>query len=142
MRIARVSPLAPIAGALALVLAGKLLVLDVRVVEGVSMAPTLSPGQLVLVWRAAYGIRVPGVNRYILRWRAPRPPELLVVRSPVEQRWLVKRCVASTEAGVTVRGDNAEQSVDSRHFGSVAIDWVAGRAMPLQLRVAVRGTTQ
>lgn len=71
-------------------------------VHGRSMAPTLLPGDLLLV-RA--GARV-------------RPGDLVVVRRPDRpQLLLVKRAVRPVDGGWWLEGDNPAASEDSRVFG-------------------------
>lgn len=89
--------------------------LDVVEVRGNSMAPTLLPGDRLLVARAT---RPPRVGQIVL---APDPRE--------PSRELVKRVVAAGERGVTLRGDNARASTDSGAFGVVGADLVQWRVV-------------
>jgi nickel-type superoxide dismutase maturation protease len=84
-------------------------------VLGASMRPLLEPGDRLLVaW---------------LPWRAPRPGDVVAVVDPRDsERVLVKRVASVDTAGVTVLGDNAEASTDSRTFGPVDRKLVLGRA--------------
>lgn len=81
---------------LALLIKG--LILDLAVVEGPSMEPTLAAGRLVLVFRAAYGLRLPPAiaprNGYFLRWGKPCIGEVVAARSPRDGGQVVKRIVA------------------------------------------------
>ena len=73
-------------------------------VQGDSMRPTLLAGDRLLVLRAG---RV-------------RPGDLVVFADPRQpRRRMVKRVAAVDDGGVTVTGDNAEHSTDSRLFGPV-----------------------
>ncbi len=84
------------------------------VVEGRSMAPTLLPGDRLLLVRA----------------RRLRPGDLVAVRDPRnERRLLVKRVAAINGGKVALRGDNPDASTDSRVFGDVAIRLVLGRVV-------------
>src|SRR4051812_21913803 len=85
-------------------------------VHGDSMRPLLEPGDRLLVaW---------------LPWRAPRPGDVVAVVDPRGgDRVLVKRVAAVDASGVTVLGDNAEASTDSRTFGPVDRSLVLGRAL-------------
>ena len=82
------------------------------------MAPTLRPGDRLLVDPGAY------------RDRSPQIGEIVVLADPEARvRWLVKR-VASVDAAagtVEVRGDAAEVARDSRRFGPVAFRSIVGR---------------
>lgn len=83
-------------------------------VRGVSMAPTLLPGDRLLV----------------LRTRRLRQGDLAVVPDPREPtRGLVKRVAAVWDGAVVVRGDNADASTDSRAFGPVPAEALRGRAI-------------
>lgn len=96
---------------------------DVVVVRGSSMAPTLEPGDQLLVERWSLSRRQPLQGEVVL---APDP------RRP--ERELIKRVAAVNGASVEVRGD-APGSTDSRTFGALplgAIRWrVALRYWPL-----------
>jgi nickel-type superoxide dismutase maturation protease len=93
--------------------------LDVVEVRGRSMAPTLLPGDRLLVARLP-----PRVGDVVL---APDP------RAP--HRELVKRVVSADECGLVVRGDNPAASTDARTFGALprdAVRWrVVGRYWPV-----------
>ena len=83
-------------------------------VRGDSMCPTLAPGDRLM----------------IVRTRRFRPGHLVALADPrVPERLVVKRVSAATEAGVTVLGDNAGASTDSRHYGPVTLGSVRGRAV-------------
>ena len=82
------------------------------VVEGDSMRPTLLPGDRLL----------------LLRWGRARPGDLVVTSDPRQpSRLVVKRVAALGPAGLTVVGDNAASSTDSRSFGPIR--QVHGRAL-------------
>jgi nickel-type superoxide dismutase maturation protease len=85
-------------------------------VSGTSMLPLLRPGDWFVLDPDAY------------RRRPPRPGDLVVVRDPREPaRLLVKRVVAEGLDGLDLRGDNPDQSTDSRTFGPVPPASVLGR---------------
>ncbi len=74
-------------------------------VEGPSMLPTYTPGDVLTAIR---------------KWRRVRVGDVVVVRDPRDpSRWLIKRCVARRGSMVDVRGDNEGASTDSREFGLV-----------------------
>lgn len=94
--------------------------LDVVEVRGRSMAPTLLPGDRLLVVRTG----------------TLRVGELVLAADPrVPQRELIKRVAAIDAVGVSLRGDNPSASTDARTFGAVplnAVRWrVALRYWPL-----------
>jgi nickel-type superoxide dismutase maturation protease len=83
-------------------------------VSGVSMAPTLLPGDRLLV----------------LRTHHVRVGDLVVVRDPREpSRHLVKRLIQITSQGELVcYGDNTEASTDSRAYGALPATCLIGWA--------------
>ena len=95
---------------------GALIPLGRYQVEGESMAPTMSPGERVLVNKVAY------------RRADPRPGDLVVVRDPREpDRLLLKRIDGLADGGWLVLGDNAGASTDSRAFGPVSKELIIGK---------------
>lgn len=94
--------------------------LDVVAVDGESMAPTLLPGDWLVVERRTY-----------LR-RLPHPGEIVLAPDPRDaRRELVKRVVSVDRAAWTVElaGDRPAASTDSRTFGAVPGASVRWRAM-------------
>lgn len=85
------------------------------VVHGASMAPTLAPGDRLLV----------------RRWpRALAPGVLVVVADPrAPGRLVVKRVAAVDADAVTVLGDNPAASTDSRAYGALPRSAVRGRVV-------------
>jgi nickel-type superoxide dismutase maturation protease len=104
------------AAGLALGLAGRRW-LDVVEVNGGSMAPTLLPGDRLLVESLTFRRRAPRVGDVILA-SDPRTPE----------RELIKR-VHAAGPQLELRGDAPEASTDSRTFGAVPAAAVRWRAM-------------
>ena len=90
--------------------------LDVVEVRGRSMAPTLQPGDRLLVERLTFARRGPQPGEVVL---APDP------RAP--ERELIKR-VHAAGPELDLRGDAADASTDSRSFGRVPAGAVRWRA--------------
>jgi signal peptidase I len=114
-------------------------VLDWRRVSGNSMSPSLTPGQLLVCNRLAYGWRAPGMPRYLIAWSAPQPGELVIYSSPSDGQCCVKRVAAPPanrgelgDGEVWVLGDNSEESCDSRDHGPVPLSLIHGRAHVLR----------
>lgn len=158
-RSGRKSPLREWAETLAVAVVVALLirgfVVQVYLVEGVSMEPTLHSSERLLV------------NKFIYRFRDPAPGEIVVLQDPTQGRELIKRVIAVAGETVEVRsgvvyvdgrpldepykntlytqyadtppvlvpegtiyvmGDNRGRSYDSRMMGPVSIDNVDGKA--------------
>jgi nickel-type superoxide dismutase maturation protease len=93
--------------------------LDVVEVHGGSMAPTLLPGDRLLVESHSY------------RRRAPRPGEVVLAADPRQaDRELIKRVASIDETTIVaeLRGDAPDLSTDSRTFGAVPLSSIRWRA--------------
>jgi signal peptidase I len=106
--------------------------LDLALASGRSMLPGIEEGDLVLIFKAAYGIRAPGGD-YLILWSRPKNREIVAARRPGEGTLLIKR--VSGESGradlhdpVFLMGDNIYESVDSREYGAVPMNNILGRA--------------
>lgn len=86
-------------------------------VEDRSMEPTFHADDFVLV------------NRWAYLLRGPRRGDVVVLRDPeAPLGFLLKRVGSTAEGGkVSVHGDNAQDSRDSRHFGAVDAGLVVGK---------------
>lgn len=129
--------LRPIFAAVLLFAALKFFVIDVALVDGPSMSPTFREGEPVLVFRLAYGLRLPqGLGGYLIRWSNPAPGDIVVAENPESDVPVIKR-VAWTRPGpprdgrldLWLLGDNPGQSLDSRSYGTVPVEKVAGRVL-------------
>jgi nickel-type superoxide dismutase maturation protease len=93
-----------------------LLPFDRFVVEGESMAPSVSPGERVFVNRAAYW------------FGTPKAGDVVVLRDPREpDRLLLKRIDVAHGNSFEVAGDNPDASTDSRAFGPVPATLILGK---------------
>jgi len=93
--------------------------LDVVEVRGGSMAPSLLPGDRLLVESRTY------------RLRGPRPGEVVLAADPrTPERELIKRVatVDSASASAELRGDDQAASTDSREFGAIPLSAIRWRA--------------
>jgi nickel-type superoxide dismutase maturation protease len=94
--------------------------LDVVEVRGGSMAPSLLPGDRLLVESHTY------------EGRPPRPGEVVLAADPREpERELIKRVAAIDDgaASADLRGDAPGDSTDSREFGAVPLSSIRWRAV-------------
>ena len=69
----------------------KYTIFDIRRISGHSMEPALSDGQLVFIWKLAYGIPSFAANRYVCRWAAPEAGDVVLYYK--DGRYVAKRCV-------------------------------------------------
>ena len=86
-----------------------------------SMAPSLWPGDWLLVWRGLRPGRPPRV----------RPGQIVVARHPARADFLVvKRAIRRLDGGWWLESDNrAANAVDSRSFGAVPGELIQGRVL-------------
>ena len=93
--------------------------LDVVEVRGDSMAPSLLPGDRLLVESRSY------------ERRSPRPGEVVLAADPRDpERELIKRVAGVDDAAsaAELRGDAPDASTDSREFGAVPLSTIRWRA--------------
>lgn len=113
-------------------------------VRGPSMGSTIPSGSLVVL------------DPLPARWRRPQMGDIVIVRIRRRGRdgYIVKR-IASVLRGVSspanaaqadshvssvfLKGDDEEQSLDSRHFGAVPIECVKGYVVAILRRPGVNG---
>jgi len=67
---------------------------DHYVVPTGSMIPTVHEGDRVVVAKAAYGLRFPMSQTWLVRWSEPKRGDVVVLDSPDEDQVLLKRVVA------------------------------------------------
>ena len=103
-----------IAGAVVLAFLFKILLLDVMRVQGGSMEPTLLPGQVLFVDRWAFGLQVPFINDYLVRWSRPKRNDLVVFLNPADGILVVKRCVG-------LQGDPIKVENNTLKIGNLSI---------------------
>ena len=107
-------------------------VLDAAVVQGKSMLPRYRGGEVVLILKAAYGIRLSG--HYLVRWADPLPGDVVAVERKNPRQLIIKRIGETRSQDGEVRyfliGDNPIESIDSRDFGPVAFEHIIGRVVP------------
>jgi signal peptidase I len=107
----------------------KLFVFDFIIAQGESMEPAIKSGAVLVVSRLRYGLRLPGMSRYLVRWALPQEGEVLVFYTPLGEL-AVKRCAGLAGQGAFIaEGDNSLQSYDSRSYGPVPADNIIGKAL-------------
>ena len=78
---------------------------DVVEVRGFSMLGALHDRQAVIVNRAAYGLQLPFVDRYLIRWGRPKRNEIVLYDSPLDGLPVIKRCIGVGGDTVIVTGN-------------------------------------
>lgn len=112
--------------ALAVALVVRGLVLQAYKIPSGSMLPTLQLGDYVLVNPLAYGLRLPLLGGWLLRWRNPRPGDVVVFASPKDPTQdYVKRVAAVAGELVEIRDkrllvDGRARAVPSAYFADAA----------------------
>ncbi|MDR2314541.1 MAG: signal peptidase I [Spirochaetaceae bacterium] len=109
----------------------KVFLVDLMVTQGRSMLPALQPGSVLVVNKLAYGIRLPVLGIYILRWSAPRSGDMVVFYTPLGER-AVKRCYYVREGNFYALGDNGLESFDSRSYGPISLDHILGKVVAVR----------
>ncbi len=82
----------------------KLWIFDFIHVSGPSMNPTLAHGTFAFEFKLAWGIPVPFMNAYLVRWAKPRPGDIVIY--PWLDRYVVKRCAAIEGSPLVFSADN------------------------------------
>ena len=77
-------------------------------VDGFSMAPTLVPGDLVLITPRQAGATLPALGSIVVARHPDRP-----------KTRIIKRMADVQDEGLVLLGDNPGASTDSRQFGVV-----------------------
>lgn len=73
----------------------KIFIFDIKTVKGRSMENTLKEGNLVFIFKAAYGIKFPSRNYYLVRWAFPKVNDIIVYRKG--GHFAVKRCIGISD---------------------------------------------
>jgi signal peptidase I len=127
----KASPGKAVMGAFIAALAMKLLLFDFVIAEGHSMLPAIKPGTVLLILKPAYGFRLPGAGKYLLRWASPRAGDIVVFYTPLGEI-AVKRCGDLWGDDFYALGDNGLQSYDSRSYGPVPSDNIIGKVLGIK----------
>jgi len=57
------------------------------------MEPDLRPGQTIFVFKAAYGLHIPIIDRYLWIWNPPKVGDVVVLRHLQQKNLTIKRCI-------------------------------------------------
>jgi signal peptidase I len=99
-----------------------------------SMEPTVEVGDQICVNKAAYGVRLPESETYVVQGAAPARGDVVVLASPADGEVLLKRVVAAPGDLVEVRDghvsiDGVEAPVSEQ--GGATVEVLGGRAHTL-----------
>lgn len=106
-------------------------VIDVAVVDGRSMQPSLRHGDVVFILKLAYGLRTPS-GSYCIVWARPENRDVVAAVRPNSNAVVIKRVSgerrdAEESMSFFLLGDNLYESVDSRDFGPVPMNNILGK---------------
>jgi len=118
----------PIVLAIAAAFILKLLFFDFIIAQGQSMEPVIKNGSILIVSRLSYGIRLPWLQKYLVRWSQPKAGDVVVFYTPTGEL-AVKRCVFTEDNKFYAEGDNGLASYDSRSYGPVPIENIIGKVL-------------
>jgi len=122
-----------IAAVIALAFLTRTFVIDAAVVQGKSMLPNYRNGEVVVLIKAAYGLRGLG-GRYCIRWGQLREGDVVAAVRPDTGERVIKR-VGEIRGGrefllYFLVGDNGLESIDSRDFGPLPLNNIIGKVLP------------
>jgi len=106
----------------------KIFFFDFMIAQGSSMEPSIKNGRILIISRLRYGLRLPWMQGYLVRWANPKAGEVVVFYTPSGEL-AVKRCISLDEWGFFAGGDNHNVSYDSRSYGSVPVDNIIGKVL-------------
>jgi signal peptidase I len=105
--------------AVALVVLVRSLLLQAFVIPSPSMLPILEAGDYVLINKLRYGIRLPLVGGWLLRYAEAQPGDVIVFAHPAEsQKDLVKRVIAVHGETLEIRDRRIYVNGSEREIGS------------------------
>ena len=115
--------------ALAAALILKVFFFDFIIAQGQSMEPAIKNGDVLIVSRLRYGIRLPWRQKYLICWAQPKTGEVVVFYTPTGEL-AVKRCSSIIDdRRFYAEGDNFLASYDSRSYGAVPVDNIIGKVL-------------
>jgi signal peptidase I len=114
----------PLALASALVFPMKSAFADWNYVPSGSMEPTIRPGELVLINKLAYDLKVPFTTWHVAEWAHPARGDVVVLYSPADGERLVKRVVG-------LPGDTVEMRDERLWINGRGVDYAPAAAADL-----------
>ncbi|HWR12101.1 MAG TPA: S26 family signal peptidase [Rectinemataceae bacterium] len=127
---------------IAMLILGRTFVVDAALVHGRSMLPSFGSGDIVIVFKAAYGLRTPH-GGYFFLWGEPEPRDVVAAFNPDTKKVIIKRVWMEegvdrpgregSSAAYFLLGDNKYESIDSREFGPVPMNNILGKVLSFPL---------
>ena len=121
-----------IAAVVAAAVLARFFVVDAAVVQGKSMLPHYRNGEVVIILKAAYGLRAG--SRYAVRWGRPAEGDVVAALRPDTGEMVIKRIgeIRGEPASpfYFLVGDNGLESIDSREFGPLPLNDIVGKVFP------------
>jgi len=106
----------------------KLFIFDFIIAQGQSMEPSIKNGNILIINRVSYGIKLPWKQVYLIRWAFPKAGEVVVFYTPAGDL-AVKRCTQASDKNFYAKGDNGIASYDSRSYGNIPVDNIIGKVL-------------
>ena len=120
------------------IFAARSVIADWNPVPTGSMKPTIMEGDVILVNRAAYDLKIPFTTRHIVQFRDPQRGDIVVFKSPEDGTRLVKRIIGLPGERLRVAGDQvwingemvAQEPLAASQFSDLSDqDQISHRAM-------------
>ena len=107
----------------------RLVFFDFIIAQGHSMEPAVKNGDILIISRLRYGIRLPWQQKYLIRWALPKKGEVVVFYTPTGEM-AVKRCTAVIDGQrFYAEGDYSLTSYDSRSYGAIPVENIIGKVL-------------
>jgi len=120
------------------IFAARSVIADWNPVPTGSMKPTIMEGDVILVNRAAYDLKIPFTTRHIVQFSDPKRGDIVVFKSPEDGTRLVKRIIGLPGEQIKVAGDQvwinnellSQQPLAASQFSDLSDqDQISHRAM-------------
>ncbi len=94
-----------IVSALLLAIAIRIVLFEAFEIEGPSMEPSLLNGDRVVVAKFMFGLFLPFTDHAVLTWNSPKPTDVVILKSPMDNIDIVKRVIGVAGDRIEVRKD-------------------------------------
>lgn len=104
----------------------KSVIADLNPVPTGSMNPTILEGDVVLSNKLSYSLKIPFTLKHIVRWRHPKPGDVVICFSPRDNTRLVKRIVGipgdqikMVDNKLFINGKSVQYTYPEKDYGSI-----------------------